>query len=156
MRDYRRSRDLLSRNERDELKRLTRTKAQLTKELGREPEDLEVARSAGMGLSCYRQAIASLTRTAEQLDEIQDLSRSPEMVALVRRDHARLSGYIDELPERLRRILRCYYVHDRSFAWIATRLHLSEVRVCQLHGEAIRLLRRKCGPRKVLQTVRPR
>ena len=53
---------------------------------------------------------------------------------------------IATLPERLQLVLSLYYVEELTLKEIAQVLGVSEPRVCQLHGEAIKKLREALAP----------
>jgi RNA polymerase sigma factor for flagellar operon FliA len=48
---------------------------------------------------------------------------------------------IDELPERLRLVLSLHYQDECSLREIGEVLGVTESRVCQLHSEAVHLIR---------------
>jgi len=48
---------------------------------------------------------------------------------------------IRSLKSRDRAVIALYYFEEFTFAEIGRVLHVSESRVCQVHGRAIRLLR---------------
>jgi RNA polymerase sigma factor for flagellar operon FliA len=70
---------------------------------------------------------------------------SQEQSAEERAEHrqrlGQLTAAISTLPDRLQMLLSLYYVEEFTYREIARLLEVSEARVCQLHGEAIALLR---------------
>jgi RNA polymerase sigma factor for flagellar operon FliA len=54
---------------------------------------------------------------------------------------AYLRDAVDELPERLRAVVRGYYFAERPMAEIAAELGVTDSRVSQLRAEAVTLLR---------------
>jgi RNA polymerase sigma factor FliA len=50
---------------------------------------------------------------------------------------------IDQLPERLRLVLALHYQDECSLREIGEVLGVTESRVCQLHAEAVHLIRAK-------------
>ena len=62
-----------------------------------------------------------------------------------RLDHAQevrgLTEAIGRLPERLSMLLSLHYVEGLTYKEIAQALEVSEARVCQLHGDAVKKLR---------------
>jgi RNA polymerase sigma factor FliA len=153
MYDELRGRDLLSRGERRLKQRLSDTERRLTNELGRLPEDSEMAANSKMELPRLQRSIGALYRRIGplplQMADQRDVT--PELIVAARQEHARLNEHVEALPERLRYVLRCYYVHGRTFRAIGERMHLTESRICQMHAEAVRKLREKyrdAGPLK--------
>ncbi|MCA2979802.1 MAG: sigma-70 family RNA polymerase sigma factor, partial [Myxococcaceae bacterium] len=53
----------------------------------------------------------------------------------------RLTDAIGRLPERLALLLSLHYVEGLTYKEIARALEVSEARVCQLHGDAVKKLR---------------
>ncbi len=47
------------------------------------------------------------------------------------------------LPERHRQVLMLYYFHNRRLSEIAEAFKVTEARVCQIHGQALQLLRQR-------------
>jgi len=47
------------------------------------------------------------------------------------------------LPERHRQVLLLYYFHNRRLSEIAEAFKVTEARVCQIHGQALQLLRQR-------------
>ncbi len=54
-----------------------------------------------------------------------------------------LMGTIKLLPERHRQVLLLYYFHNRRLSEIAEVFKVTEARVCQIHGQALQLLRQR-------------
>jgi RNA polymerase sigma factor for flagellar operon FliA len=52
-----------------------------------------------------------------------------------------LTRALEALPERLRMVLALHYDEDLTYREIAKLLQVSEPRVCQLHGDALKKLR---------------
>ena len=57
----------------------------------------------------------------------------------------RLMDNIDRLPERMRQVLSLYYCDDLNLREIGQVMGVTESRVCQIHGEATRRLRKLLG-----------
>ena len=53
---------------------------------------------------------------------------------------------IEKLTARLQMVLSLHYVEGLTYKEIAQALEVSEARVCQLHGEAVKKLRELLGP----------
>ncbi len=115
MLDDLRARDTLSRDMRrlsNELRSATR---KLESELGRTPDQSELASTLGLNV-----------------DELY-------------RRQQKLSGSsvvgIDDLPEKMQQVLSLYYCENMNLKEIGQVLGVTESRVCQIHGEATRRLR---------------
>ncbi len=54
-----------------------------------------------------------------------------------------LASTIKLLPERHRQVLMLYYFHNRRLSEIAEAFKVTEARVCQIHGQALQLLRQR-------------
>ncbi|MFQ6098123.1 MAG: sigma-70 family RNA polymerase sigma factor, partial [Armatimonadota bacterium] len=50
---------------------------------------------------------------------------------------------VRNLPERERRVLHLYYFEEHTLREIGQKLGVTESRVCQIHGRAIRRLRQQ-------------
>jgi RNA polymerase sigma factor for flagellar operon FliA len=151
MLDDLRSRDTLSRDMRrlsNELRDATR---RLEAQLGRTPDQEEIAKRLGVGvdeLYARQQKLSGssvvgiddagpdlLERTGDQTaaDPFEQASRR-EMTE-------RLVGGIGHLPEKMQQVLSLYYCDNLNLKEIGAVLGVTESRVCQFHGEATRRLR---------------
>jgi len=121
----------------------------LESELGRPVSTDEVATKLGV--------------SAEEVDGLEGLSQPPLPLLEL---HAELTGApasqheaferkqqsgliaaaIAALPERQRTVLGLVYVEGLTYREVAQVLEVSEPRVCQIHGEAIKALRAKLNP----------
>ncbi len=149
--DYLRSLDPLSRKLRGASRRITEVTADLTRRLGRAPEEEEIAGELGIPIEEYHQLLtriadAGLARL-ELTDAIQDqgLLNSPEQAASQREIIDQVADAIDQLPERLRTVLGLHYQEDCSFREIGDILGVTESRACQLHTEAVHRIRARLG-----------
>ena len=75
------------------------------------------------------------------LGEPSSLESSPESIATRRQLVGTVAKAIDGLPERLNLIVGLYYQEECSFREIGEVLGVTESRVCQLHSEAMHLIR---------------
>jgi len=151
MLDDLRSRDTLSRDMRrlsNELRDATR---KLEAQLGRTPDQEEIAKRLGVGveeLYVRQQKLSGssvvgiddagpdlLERTGDQTaaDPFEQASRHEMTEQLV-------SG-IGHLPEKMQQVLSLYYCDNLNLKEIGAVLGVTESRVCQIHGEATRRLR---------------
>jgi RNA polymerase sigma factor for flagellar operon FliA len=151
MLDDLRSRDTLSRDMRrlsNELREATR---KLESQLGRTPDQEEIAKRLGVGveeLYARQQKLSGssvvgiddagpdlLERTGDQsaADPFEQTSRH-EMTE-------RLVAGIGHLPEKMQQVLSLYYSENLNLKEIGAVLGVTESRVCQIHGEATKRLR---------------
>jgi RNA polymerase sigma factor for flagellar operon FliA len=157
--DYLRTLDPLSRSMRRTSRQIARTVEAMTSGLGRPPTEDEMAARLGISADAYRVTLSEIARSDPARIDLTDssyppsaLEQAPDQVASRRQLADRISRVIDRLPQRLQLILRLYYIQDRSFREVGELLGVTEARVCQLHAEAIRLVRAELG---VAEQVRP-
>jgi RNA polymerase sigma factor FliA len=145
--DYLRSLDPLSRKLRGASRRITEVTADLTRRLGRAPEEEEIAGDLGIPLDEYHQLLTKIADAGlarlELTESIQDQGAfaSPEQATSQREIIERVADAIDALPERLRTVLGLHYQEDCSFREIGEILGVTESRACQLHTEAVHRIR---------------
>jgi RNA polymerase sigma factor FliA len=145
--DYLRSLDPLSRKLRGASRRITEVTAELTRHLGRSPEEEEIAEHLGLPLDEYHQLLTKIADAGlarlELTESVQDRaqSSSPEQIASQHELVDRVAEAIDTLPERLRNVLGLHYQEDCSFREIGEILGVTESRACQLHAEAVHRIR---------------
>jgi RNA polymerase sigma factor FliA len=153
MLDYLRSLDPTTRQLRRASRTITQTIHQLSTELGREPEEQEIAGAMKLDVEAYgtlleKVAAAGMARL-ELLDlDNLDVASSGDGVEneVAKRE---LVGSVEEamqrLPPRLLQILALYYQEDCTLRQIGLVLGITESRVSQLHTEAIHRLRAAVG-----------
>jgi RNA polymerase sigma factor FliA len=142
MLDEMRRMDHLPRRLRSDVEKVEQARSRLAQQLGREPDTSEVADA----VSSSPQDVAELLQLlAPPLPILEETAASPEAAV----DEAlgkgqlkrRLAREIGALPERLQVLLALYYDEELTYREIAKILGVSEPRVCQLHGEAVKRLR---------------
>ena len=151
MLDDLRSRDTLSRDMRrlsNELRDATR---RLEAQLGRTPDQEEIARRLGVGveeLYARQQKLSGSSVVGiddagpDLLERTSDLQAADPFEQASRREMmARLMGGIDDLPEKMQQVLSLYYCENLNLKEIGAVLGVTESRVCQIHGEATKRLR---------------
>lgn len=148
--DELRSIDWASRAVRRRSRDIEATRQRLATAMGAFPDDAAVAKSLGLSAADVVRTDADVSRAAvlplHGADHsIADVlpARSPgpaEVVEQVERlDY--LVDAIEELPERLRAVVRGYFLEERPMAEIAAELGVTESRISQLRAEALVLLR---------------
>jgi RNA polymerase sigma factor FliA len=138
--------DHLPRRLRNDLDRVERARSRLAQTLGREPGSAELADAVGVSLedlhAMQQLALPHLELTATGAPEALP---SPELrgdEAAMRAQALRgVTAAVGQLPERLQLLLSLHYVEGLTYREIARVLEVSEPRVCQLHGDAMKLLR---------------
>ncbi|KXF81317.1 RNA polymerase sigma factor FliA [Enterovibrio coralii] len=129
--------------------------SQLEGELGRDPNDKEIAKRLGMSLDQYYQAQNDIN--AGRLIGIEDLGVSED--AFMTESHrdenlpfeevaedsfkGHLANAIRGLPEREALVLSLYYDEELNLKEIGAIIGVSESRVCQIQNQAMQRLRTK-------------
>lgn len=149
--------DLVPRSARARAKEVQNAMVRLERELGRPPEDEEMARALGLDVPALHRAMEEATCCVVSLDGLLDdlddddgrrhaqepadadvdLSRDLEEQEL----RQEIAGAIRRLPERERLLITLYYYEELTMKEIAAVLGVTESRVCQLHTRAVMLLR---------------
>lgn len=139
--------DPLTRDQRRDSRRRLETVGRLEQRFGRAPEETEVAEGMGLGLDSYRDLVRTISASiavavaddgesvagAHALDPEAACGQSELLVALEKQLRA--------LPERMQTVLSLLYVEDLNLREAGETLGVSESRVCQIHGDAIKRLR---------------
>ncbi|GAA4115968.1 hypothetical protein GCM10022215_15340 [Nocardioides fonticola] len=143
--------DWASRSVRRRGRDLDEARTRLAAKLGRVPDNAEVAADLGISVAevenndgdVARANVLSLQGGAETPFEDLLVSEGPTPEELVehRERLAYLVDAIEELPERLRIVVREYFLAERPMAEIAATLGVTESRVSQIRAEALVLLR---------------
>jgi RNA polymerase sigma factor for flagellar operon FliA len=140
--DEMRRMDHLPRRLRDDTDKVERAHARLAQALHREPTVEEVAEAVGAPLEEVMEVMQLLQPAVPVAEEIatHEGPAADDLLARGERQAA-LAGAIGALPERLQVLLALYYEEGLTYREIAKILQVSEPRVCQLHGEAMKRLR---------------
>lgn len=144
----------LSRSATERRRALREKTSTLTAELGRPPNDTELA--AAMGLSERElgdQRAADEPMRFEHIDDAYSDSNSafaddrPDSFEVLADQEMReaVAGAIGELPERLQMIIQLYFVEELNLAEIAEVLGVSIPRVHQLKAQALEKLKAGLG-----------
>ncbi|BDM62702.1 RNA polymerase sigma factor for flagellar operon [Shewanella sp. NFH-SH190041] len=142
--DELRRQDWRPRPVRQQAHELNDTIRQLTRSLGREPSDTEVAAHLGIAQSEYRQRLYAIqAESMASLDELLGAGHDPSQEEgsidqFVR--YQTLEAAISKLSKRDQVILSLYYQHELNLKEIAATLGLTETRICQLHKAAVKQL----------------
>lgn len=155
--DELRSRDWLSRSTRNKGARLEDAFRHLQKELGRPPDDEEVAEHLGVSLDEYFELLddaksVSLLSSEDIPPEYWEchgchdgingtVQENPHTNLLKSEIRDIMKRAVDDLPEKERLVLSLYYYEEMTMKEIGQVMSLTESRVCQLHSRAVLRLR---------------
>ncbi len=162
--DEMRKLDWFSRSLRDKQHKIGRTISDLEMQLGREPEDHEVAGAMAMSLDEYRAILVevshlgcvSLNETLDHSEEGRSFLDSltddrPQTAPGARIEDQQLTSTIalvlGQLSEKERLVISLYYYEELTQKEIAEAMELSEGRVSQLHSQALIKLKTKLDAR---------
>lgn len=150
--DELRKQDWMTRSERTKQKKYTSAKKNLTEELGRNPTSDEVSnvlhfKSKDMiRLEQYEggETIKPYVE-GETIGQGSLASTEFENYSLKKT----LGVILEELPKTMRLIVTLKYFEDLNFHEISSVVNLSEGRICQLHAEALELLKEHLETEKI-------
>lgn len=153
MMDELRTRDWLPRSVRRSARAIDETVRQLEQQLGRAPEESEIAAGLDMSLSDYHQVLQD-TNSGQLLPyetlvedggepENQGAHSRPFEQLLDSQQRQHLVAGIEALPEREKLLMALYYQEELNLKEIGAVLGVTESRVSQLHSQAISRLRAK-------------
>jgi RNA polymerase sigma factor for flagellar operon FliA len=142
--DELRKQDWMTRSERTKQKKYKSVKKNLTEELGRNPTSEEVSnvlhfKSKDMiRLEQYETGDTIKPYVEGETVGQASLESSEFEIYSLKKT---LAVVMDELPKTMRLILVLKYFEDLNFHEISSVVNLSEGRICQLHAEALELLK---------------
>jgi len=149
--DELRSMDWAARSVRGRAREVETARSSLAATLGRTPRQQEVATAMGVTMAdidainvdLARASVLRLQGFAPETgaELLPDPAAGPEALLLMREKLGYLHDAIAELPQRLRYVVSEYFFANRQMADIAADLGVTESRVSQLRGEALRMLR---------------
>ncbi|MBE8715803.1 FliA/WhiG family RNA polymerase sigma factor [Cellvibrio polysaccharolyticus] len=141
--DELRRQDWRPRQIRQETHKLRDAIRQLSRQLGRNPEEEEILNFTGITAKAYQDFLqADAGEAIESLDELLQngneacIGSSAGVEERVIRERL-LAQALSVLSERERLILTLYYQHELSLKEIALVLELTDARICQLSKQAI-------------------
>jgi RNA polymerase sigma factor for flagellar operon FliA len=157
--DEMRKLDWFSRSMRDKQNQLTQTMLRLERQLGRSPEEDEMAQEMHLSMDEYHDLLGqvshlgcvSLHETLDHseegrnfLDSLEDV-HGPTPVDIIEREELThvMADILEELAEKERLVIALYYYEELTQKEIAEILSVSEGRVSQLHSQALLKLRVK-------------
>lgn len=144
----------------------------LTLELGRTPEDVEVAQAIGLTEAQYSQVLQDANMLILSLDqpvaavgtvslELADVLSDPEAEAVLDQVEEnelreRLAQSIENLPRREQILLSLYYFEGLTMREVAEVMEISQTRVCQLHARIVLNLKAQMMPLSERELREPR
>lgn len=150
--DELRKQDWMTRSERNKQKKYKKAKNNLTEELGRSPTSIEMSNVLPFkSRDMIRMEQYENGDTIKQYVEGETFHQSGlnnsefENYSLKKT----LGVVMDELPRTMRLILTLKYFEDLNFFEISKVVNLSEGRICQLHAEALELLKEHLEKQKI-------
>jgi RNA polymerase sigma factor for flagellar operon FliA len=150
--DELRKQDWMTRSERTKQKKYKQAKRNLTEELGRDPTEQEMINVLPFkSKDVIRMEQYEIGDTIKQYVEGETIGQGSlevtEMEAYTLKKT--LAVMMDELPKTMRLILMLKYFEDLNFHEISQVVNLSEGRICQLHAEALLLLKEHLESQKI-------
>jgi RNA polymerase sigma factor for flagellar operon FliA len=145
--DELRALDPLSRDQRRDARMIQHAQRALEGELGRPPAEDEVAVRAGLSVDRVREvrersnAATTLPLEGAILDREEAVGVDPLDRLARDKQKTELSTAIGALGAREQTVLSLYYVEELSLKEIGGLLGVTESRVCQIHGVAVKKLR---------------
>jgi RNA polymerase sigma factor for flagellar operon FliA len=150
--DELRKQDWMTRSERNKQKKYKKAKNHLTEELGRAPTSVEMSNVLSFkSKDMIRMEQYESGDTIKQYVEGETFAQSSlnnsefENYSLKKT----LGVVIEELPRTMKLILTLKYFEDLNFFEISKVVNLSEGRICQLHAEALELLKSHLEEQKI-------
>ena len=151
MMDELRTRDWLPRSVSRSARAVDNTVRRLEQQLGRPPEESEIARDLAMPLNEYQQLLND-TNSGQLLpfEELvaegsepakEDANNLPFDQLLDHQQRQSLIDAIEALPEREKLLMALYYQEELNLKEVGAVLGVTESRVSQLHSQAISRLR---------------
>lgn len=142
--DELRKQDWMTRSERNKQKKYKKAKNNLTEELGRVPTSNEISnilpfKSKDMIRMEQYESGDTIKQYVEGETVAQETLVNSEFDTYSLKKT--LSVVMDELPRTMRLIVTLKYFEDLNFHEISKVVNLSEGRICQLHAEALNLLK---------------
>ena len=154
MLDELRQNDAMPRSARRGMRQIEKAVSQLQQQLGRAPNEREIAKALNVQLEEYQQMLQDAHGYQviyyEDFEDGEDNafleinggeSASPLEALADQNLRTALIGAIDQLPEREKLLMSLYYEQELNYREIGAVLGITESRVCQLHRQATTRLR---------------
>jgi RNA polymerase sigma factor for flagellar operon FliA len=155
--DELRQRDWASRSVRSKDSTIEKALHELHKELGRQPEEEEIAGHLGVSLDEYHELLGdargvSILSAEDLPPDYLEKHSSAEVLEALESDNplhnligvelmTNLKKSIEALPKKEKLVLSLYYYEELTMKEIGRVMELTESRVCQLHSQAVLRMR---------------
>lgn len=155
--DELRAKDWVPRATRSKDNKIEAAISALKKQLGRAPEETEIAQHMGISLADYHKMLdearcVSLISTEDlppdylekfsRNDVLEKINESNPLNMLVDMEFRdKLRQAIDQLPPKEKLVLSLYYFEEMTMKEAGRVMELTESRICQLHAQAVMRLR---------------
>jgi RNA polymerase sigma factor for flagellar operon FliA len=149
--DELRNMDWASRAVRSKAREVETVRGELQRQFGRTPTNDEVATTMGVSVTDLNSVDADVQRasvlslqaiTAEgESEPLPTRDEGPDALLVRREQIGYLHDAIEELPERLRTVVKEYFFEQRKMSEIAADLGVTESRVSQMRSEALGMIR---------------
>lgn len=150
--DELRSRDWLPRSVRRSGREVEACVRRLEQQLGRPPEEREIAKALGMEMEEYHKLLHDTNNglvlsydevVTDQSSDSEDRSMGGSPADLLFSDERRsqITDAIEALPEKEKLVMALYYQEELNLKEIGAVLGVTESRVSQLHSQAIKRIR---------------
>jgi len=155
--DELRAKDWVPRATRSKDNKIEAAISTLKKQLGRAPEETEIAQHMGISLADYHKMLdearcVSLISTEDlppdylekfsRNDVLEKINESNPLNMLVDMEFRdKLRQAIDQLPSKEKLVLSLYYFEEMTMKEAGRVMELTESRICQLHAQAVMRLR---------------
>ena len=150
-----RSQDWMPRSTRKKIKDIKQAAEKLKQQLGRTPNNAEIAEFLGIEKEKVNSILSEDTtissiydkkfsgdESIELIDTIEDTNSVSPLEKLEEKDvKNELESALKKLPERERMVMVLYYHENMTLKEIGESIEVSESRVCQIHAQAIMKLR---------------
>lgn len=151
----------IPRSMRTKIKTINLAREKLEKEYGRVPDHIEVAKSMKLPLDEYHKTLQYATSSMSiSLEDFKSSKHSDgnmnisECIADPKADNPlniledtemrdNVASLIDTLPSKEKMVLSLYYWEELTMQEIGKLLNITESRVCQIHSQALKKLKKK-------------
>lgn len=131
--------DHLTRRQRQSVKRIEAAYLALERELERKPSDDEVRRRLGMGTAAFRRNKSLSNLSFLRYEDQWKGDGAEDLLTLIFNKEVRgpITRAVARLPEKERKVIRLYYMEEKTMKEAARSLAISESRASQLHRQAL-------------------
>jgi RNA polymerase sigma factor for flagellar operon FliA len=138
--------DILPRHQRDKVDEVQKVTRQLEQQLGRVPQEQEVAQALGLDIQDYHAVLDTLVNVMP-LDDVPEEMMPTDpygdpLEQIAGQQFMRsMSQALQKLPEKQQMVMALHYQEDLSYREIAAVMGLTPGRISQLHTQAVLAIR---------------